>query len=181
MVGEAVVHWGVLSKLNKKRYRVLKNIFVPSIYSCGVTELDHVVLSAHGIFVIETKNYGGWIFGSENDQTWTYTNLKKKYQFVNPLIQNQCHVASRAAFLGLPKTAFHSMVVFVGEAQIKTPMPPNVLTTGVLRYIESKDKIVLTESQLENAWERLSTHDAEMEKRVVRREHLTRLSGRAAR
>jgi restriction system protein len=179
MIGEAVVNWAGLSRLEKSRYRVLKNVFIPSIASDGMTELDHVVVSTHGIFVIETKNYGGWIYGNEHDRMWTRTNYRKKCKFLNPLKQNKGHVDSLAAFLGLPQSAFHSVVFFIGDATIKTPMPPNVLSSGLIGYIEAKRDILLSESQMNSAWTCLSNHDDDMDKRTVRRKHVARLSARA--
>ena len=71
MIGEAAVNWAGLARLDKTKYKVLKNVFIPSLTSEGMTEIDHLVVSAHGIFVIETKNYSGWIFGGEHDHKWT--------------------------------------------------------------------------------------------------------------
>jgi len=176
LIGEVLVNRVALSGLDKARYRSLKNLFIPNLAGDGMTELDHVVLSAHGIFVIETKNYSGWIFGSEHDRMWTRTNYGNKCQFVNPLRQNDGHVNALMVFLGLPRNTFHSVVFFIGEATLKTPTPPNVLTSGLSRYIESKCDILLSESQVNTAWARLSAHDKAMNKRTVRREHVLRVS-----
>ncbi len=52
------------------------------------TQLDHVVVSRFGVFVIETKNYRGWIFGSEKQPQWTQQIYRQKNRFQNPLHQN---------------------------------------------------------------------------------------------
>ena len=46
-----------------------------------------------GIFVIESKNYSGWIFGNERDKKWTQVlaNGDKNY-FFNPILQNKIHI-----------------------------------------------------------------------------------------
>lgn len=180
MIGEAMVNWAGLSRLARTRYLVLRNVFIPSIRGDGMTELDHVVVSAHGIFVIETKNYSGWIFGGAQDRTWTQLHYKKKGKFENPLKQNEGHVNALAAFLGLPHRVFHSVIFFIGEATLKTPMPPNVLTSGLLPYIEARHDILLDERQFADAWKRLSMHDSSQDKRTVRREHISRLSSYAS-
>lgn len=36
-------------------------------------QIDHIEIRENGIFCIETKNYIGWIFGSENQEKWTQT------------------------------------------------------------------------------------------------------------
>ncbi len=181
MVGEAMVNWAGLSRLDKTRYHVLKNLFVPHVSGDGMTEIDHVVVSAHGIFVIETKNYKGWIFGSAQDSMWTRSDYGKKRQFLNPLKQNKLHVDSLAAFLGLPQQVFHSVVFFAGEAKLKTQLPKNVMTSGLFTYIGSKRDILLDPAQVDRVWKTLTEHEASMDKSKVRRAHVDRLSARRQR
>ena len=64
-VGEKVVA-GKLDRLPKDQYRVLNNVTIPT--PKGSSQIDHVVVSVYGIFVIETKNYNGWIYGGENSE-----------------------------------------------------------------------------------------------------------------
>ena len=56
------------------------------------TQIDHIVVSPYGVFVIETKGYKGWILGGENSEYWTQVIYKSKYQFYNPIKQNEGHV-----------------------------------------------------------------------------------------
>ena len=79
-----------LRKLNKRKYKVLNNVLLKT--ANGSTQIDHVVISIYGIFVIETKNYKGLIFGSENDENWTQVIYKNKGKFRNPIKQNYGHV-----------------------------------------------------------------------------------------
>jgi hypothetical protein len=176
MMGEGIVR-RALSRLDRERYRVLHNVFVPS-RTCegGMTEIDHVVVSAYGIFVIETKHYGGWIFGNPADLKWTRTGRGCKRTFLNPLKQNQGHLYALACFLMLPRAACHSVVCFTGDAAFKTPMPPNVITTGLVAFIESKRETLLEDEEVATIWSRLTENDAGMDKRRVRREHVASLS-----
>jgi len=68
-IGELLVrlfaHW----QLNKQTYRRLHNVILNT--PDGTTQIDHVFLSPYGIFVLETKNMSGWIFGSEKQAQWT--------------------------------------------------------------------------------------------------------------
>lgn len=59
-----------------KEYIVLNDIMLKTRY--GTTQIDHVIVSPYGIFVIETKNYKGWIFGHENSEEWKQSLLGKK-------------------------------------------------------------------------------------------------------
>lgn len=53
-----------LSGLPTQSYIVLNDIMLlPTSY--GTTQIDYIVVSVYGIFVIETKNYKGWIIGNE--------------------------------------------------------------------------------------------------------------------
>jgi hypothetical protein len=166
-----------LSRLNPDRYHVLHNVFVPSRSGEGaMTEIDHVIVSGSGIFVIETKHYSGWIYGSPGDSRWTRTNFRHKQSFLNPLKQNQGHINALAFFLDLPRSMFHSIVCFTGDATLKTPMPPHVITTGLRNHIESREGTLLEPVEVVRAWQRLKSHDEGMVKSVVRSQHVARLA-----
>lgn len=89
-IGEKIVA-AILSGLPKQQYRVVNNVMLGTEY--GTTQIDHVVVSVYGIFVIETKNYKGWITGSEFGDYWTKNMYGKKYKFQNPLKQNYAYDA----------------------------------------------------------------------------------------
>jgi restriction system protein len=89
----------------------------------------------YGLFVIETKNMDGWIFGSAKQEMWTQQVFKKKFKFQNPLRQNYRHTRCLAEFLGLDHDLLHSVVFFIGNVDLKTPMPDNALTKGLSNYI----------------------------------------------
>jgi hypothetical protein len=56
------------------------------------TQIDHIVVSNYGIFVIETKNYKGWIMGNEYDEYWRQVIYKRKEKLYNPIKQNYGHI-----------------------------------------------------------------------------------------
>lgn len=58
-----------LSFLPKKEYKVINDLLLQT--GGHSTQIDHVVISVYGIFVIETKYYKGWIYGGENSEYWT--------------------------------------------------------------------------------------------------------------
>src|SRR5262245_65100442 len=78
-------------------------------------QIDHVVVTDTGVFVIETKHYSGWIFGHPNDSHWTQVIYKKKSRFQNPLRQNYGHVKAVQSLFNLPDAAFFPIVVFTGK------------------------------------------------------------------
>ncbi|HDR4441453.1 TPA: NERD domain-containing protein [Bacillus cereus] len=89
-VGEKLVK-RILSKLDPKSYFVLHNVTVYTEYG-DTTQIDHIVIAETGVFVIETKNYEGWIYGNEKSARWTQGIFKKKSSFQNPFRQNYKHI-----------------------------------------------------------------------------------------
>ena len=88
-IGEKVVA-GKLELLPKDQYRILNNVMIPTPQ--GSSQIDHLVVSIYGLFAIETKNYNGWIYGSEHAEYWTQNIFGNKYQLYNPILQNAGHV-----------------------------------------------------------------------------------------
>ena len=147
-VGEAALTVAKKIALDGDVYRDLNNITLPT--ANGTTQIDHIIVSRYGIFVIETKNFEGWIFGDVKQAEWTQSLYGKKYRFQNPLRQNYRHTKALEEFLGLPASHFHSVVCFVGETcKLKTQMPANVICGGPFRYIKSKSEILLADNQVE--------------------------------
>ena len=96
----------------------LYNLYVPK--SDGTTtEVDAVYITAKGIFVFESKDYSGWIFGSDTQKQWmqTFKNGKKQ-PFPNPVWQNDTHIKCLGEFLKW-KIPFFSFVVFSDNCEIK--------------------------------------------------------------
>ncbi len=93
------------------------------------TQIDHILVSRFGVFVIETKDYKGWIFANADKVTWTQVFFRTKFKFQNPPRQNYAHVQAVQELLDfVPSSAIHSVVVFVGDAEFKTEMPIGVFT-----------------------------------------------------
>jgi hypothetical protein len=123
----------------------------------GSTQIDHVVVSRFGVFVVETKNYGGWIFGKPRDKMWTQQIYRRKSSFQNPLRQNYKHVRTLAELAELGDDALFSVIAFVGAAEFKTPMPDNVTgAAGCLAYIRARNREVLSEEQVARVCDRIA-------------------------
>lgn len=138
-----------LRGLNADYYTCFHDLYLPRPDGKGTTQLDHVVVSTCGIFVIETKNYKGWIYGSEKQKQWTQTIYKRKHRFQNPLHQNALHVRALAKFLALERDQLRSIVYFVGDSTFKTELPDNVLDGGLRNHIEQFQTPVLLPPDLE--------------------------------
>ncbi|WP_352338762.1 NERD domain-containing protein [Psychrobacter sp. 16-MNA-CIBAN-0192] len=158
-VGETVINLATWLMLDKHTYHRLNNITLP-LANGGSTQIDHIIVSIYGIFVIETKHYKGWIFGSERQAQWTQSIMGRKYKFQNPLRQNYLHVKTLAELLALDMHYFHSMIVFIGECEIKTAdeLPKNVMKSGMVTYIKDKQNILLTEADVKSIVEQIENN-----------------------
>jgi hypothetical protein len=175
--GEKMVLRG-LRKLDPAQYRVFHDLYLPHPSEQVTTQIDHVVVSPFGIFVIETKNYRGWIFGSEKQPQWTQQIYRRKHKFQNPLHQNKLHVKALMQFLNLPEDHFLSVVLFIGNTEFKTEMPDNVLNDGLPRWIHSHAEPRIVTSTVDQAFSQLSELERTTDRSTASREHLIALKSR---
>ena len=145
-LGESIVNFSVIRKLDKNTYHLLKDVTIPT--EDGTTQIDHILISKYGVFVIETKNLKGWIFGSPTQKKWTQKIYRHTNSFQNPLHQNYKHIKELSKLLNIGEHKFHSIIVFIGESSFKTPMPENVLDRGYTKYIKSKDSVCLLDIEV---------------------------------
>ena len=102
--------------------KFLFNIYIPKENN-ETSEIDVLMIHKKGIFVFESKNYSGWIFGSENQQNW-YQTLPKgrgknhKEKFYNPIMQNHSHIKHLKTFIG-KEIPTKSIIVFSERCTLK--------------------------------------------------------------
>lgn len=159
-LGETVINVAMWLKLDKNVYHRLNGITLPRANG-GSTQIDHIIVSVYGIFVIETKNYKGWIYGSEKQKQWTQSFPNgSKFKFQNPLRQNYLHIKTLADLLGLELSYFHSMIAFIGECELKTrdELPEHVLTGGMVSYVKKKQDEILTENEVKSIVEQINSN-----------------------
>ncbi|MDD5493536.1 MAG: NERD domain-containing protein [Dehalococcoidia bacterium] len=147
IVGELQVNLAAKFFLDKHIYMLFKNVTLPT--EDGTTQIDHVIVSWYGVFVIETKNIKGWIFGSPQQKTWTQKIYRHTNIFQNPLHQNYKHTQTLQAALELAPDKVFSVVIFVGDSTFKTAMPDNVVYAGgYIRFIKSKMQPILSDGEV---------------------------------
>lgn len=169
--GERAVSKSLL-RLDPVTYQTFHDLYLPRPDGQVTTQLDHVVVSPSGVFVIETKNYRGWIFGSERQRQWTQQIYKRKERFQNPLHQNHLHIRALMSFLDLTESSFHSVIFFIGDCQFKTPMPPNVLERGLRQWIENHRDTILSVEQVARIRDSLAKHEQNTDRKAAARQHL---------
>lgn len=153
-IGEAKVAVS-LSALSSKEYRILNNVMLAT--DKGTTQIDHVVVSVYGIFVIETKNYRGWITGGENSEQWIKNMYGKKYPFRNPLRQNYGHVKALQKLLGLDLNCFVSIVAFSSNATIKVKTNKHVIyISKIVKTIKQYREKMISENELDEMVAKIS-------------------------
>lgn len=165
--------------LDRQRYRRLHDVTLRA--ADGVTtQIDHVFLSPFGIFVVETKNMRGWIFGEQQQAQWTQQFHRQRFQFQNPLRQNYRHLKTLEALLGVSPEHLYSVIAFVGNSHFKTPMPVNVTSgMGFVSYIRSFREPVFSVAQVEAMLQTLQVARL-APTRAIRRAHVRQLRERHA-
>lgn len=128
----------------------LMNHFTLKLES-GTTQIDHILISKFGVFVIETKDYGGWIFANPTHRNWTQVVFHVKSQFQNPIFQNFRHVrAVQEKLEFLSPDTIKSAVVFVGGAEFKTEVPPGVFDlSGFVNYLREQTAEIMSHNRMQ--------------------------------
>ncbi|MEH7442643.1 nuclease-related domain-containing protein [Bacillus sp. JJ1122] len=86
----------------------------------GYSQIDHVVLTSYGIFVIETKNYQGTIYGAKDRKTWL---VNGKFKMMNPFVQNYGHIRALTSFIDNKyHDLFFSLVSFTKRCTFKVDL-----------------------------------------------------------
>lgn len=169
-----------LAKLPPEDYKTVNDVMLPTVDG-ATTQVDHVVVSRYGIFVIETKDYSGWIFGGENQRVWTQTfkggrwSGPQKFPFQNPIRQNWRHIYALSDCLGLPHRYFYNVVAFCGDGEFMTEMPGNVMySVDLCAYIRSFGTPIMSDAKVEQILSKLVRIDAGISDEM-RQAHVSRL------
>lgn len=139
--GESKVN-NCLRKFKGKDFARAKDIMLP--FRGKTSQIDNLLISRYGIFVIETKNYTGIIKGRENSPKWLQVfpnSVQNPREFYNPVWQNEGHVKSLQALLteSFPNLRYHNIVVFSNEC-----IPPEIPNVINLKELHSTLKARMT-------------------------------------
>ena len=135
--------------LSADEYFIYHDVYIP--INGDATQIDLLVFSRYGVFVIEVKNYRGVIYGHEFGEEWTQVIHRRKYHFQNPLRQNYKHMKAVADYFNISEDSIYPIVFFTGNAFLKTKMPSNVLYYSklggysyLIKYILQKETLQFT-------------------------------------
>lgn len=153
--------------LLSKEYITLNDVLLPTRY--GTTQIDHIVVSPYGVFVIETKNYKGWIFGHQDSEEWKQSLRGKKrifgwsseqYKLRNPIRQNLSHFkAVRAILRDLGDFTVIPIVAFSDSAVLHITSPNHIVInwSNLRSVIKSYDTPCISPENVQRIVSRLST------------------------
>ncbi|HAF0292611.1 TPA: NERD domain-containing protein [Salmonella enterica subsp. enterica serovar Typhimurium var. 5-] len=149
----------------------------------GYSQIDHVVLTPYGIFVIETKNYQGTIYGGKDRKTWS---VNGKFKMMNPFVQNYGHIKALATLIDSKyEDSFISLVSFTKRSTFKVDLNYRKIASNELivydielsEYIHRKVSVLkiqhkeplLSEDAISTIYDTFS--EADIKDPAVRKEH----------
>jgi len=106
-----------ISKLSSTDYHVINNLLL--MKDNKTCQIDHIVISKYGIFVIESKQYNGYITGNKYDKKWVRHVGRKKIYYENPIAQNYGHIKFLSSFLNTDEKKFINLVCISSRAKLK--------------------------------------------------------------
>ena len=138
-----------LKKLNKE-YKVINDVMIRT--SDGSThQIDHLVISKYGIFVIETKQYNGYLIGNDYDKKWKYKTHRKTYYINNPVHQNYGHIQALKEVLSIEEEKLIPIVCISSNAKLRINSNVVVRITKLLDKIKSyNNQITYNEEEIYN-------------------------------
>jgi len=167
-----------LSRLDPTKYKVINDLMLRT--DGKTSQIDHVVISNYGIFVIETKNYKGWILGDERGQQWTQVIYKRKEKFYNPIRQNYGHVqALKQNLQDYNDLNYIPIVVFSIDAELKVKTDSKVIySVNLLKTIRDYKAESQTDQQKEAIYSKLI--GLNVSEKEVRTQHVAGINQKKA-
>lgn len=137
--------------LDKDVYQTYNNLYIET--SRGIYQIDHIVVSKYGIFVIETKSYKGTISGSYKSNKWTQNIWGNKYSMPNPIKQNKAHIYALKSILPCyAQSGCVSIIAFSSNASLYITTDENtevIYIREILSAIKSYRNILFSSEQVE--------------------------------
>lgn len=138
-------------------------------------QIDHIYINTNGIWVIETKNYSGRIYGNLDDEEWIQVLAygQKKHKFYNPVKQNSTHIRKLSEYLGI-NNIFHNIICFSNNADLSCLSVTNIFVIGNIGSIKTlQTGIELNYEQMEFYYNRLL--ELKNSSRISKEEHISRI------
>lgn len=146
-----------LRSFEKQGAQFLFNCYIPR-ENGRTTEIDVVMIWNSGLYIFESKNYSGWIFGNERNKFWTQClprgkgRSANKQRFLNPIIQNKLHIRCLKELLDSTCPEIHSIIVFSDRCTFR----------DVTTYSYERDVCVIHRNQVKRTVEQINNEVSEM-------------------
>lgn len=161
--------------------KTLSNVYVPKVSGGGTTEIDVIYINQYGIYVIESKNYNGSIYGDDKYDKWVVYYRKSrdgsenKFHFYSPVKQNKTHIKHLSEKLWtIDKKDFHSVVVFTEPFDIKVNSKSDVVMlkdlNSLINKYESGEDTVFSRKEVDKIYNLLKPYTDVSDK--VKKAHL---------
>lgn len=161
----------LLMFLDKEVYHTYNNIYIET--KRNTSQIDHLVVSQFGIFVIETKNYKGIISGSFKSNNWTQNIWRNKYSIPNPIRQNKAHIYALKSILpNYAQSSCVSIIAFSSSATLYVTTDEStevIYIHDILRTIKSFNNIVFSSEQVDKICNTI--YQANIKDKDVRKNH----------
>ncbi len=175
----------VAKDIINKRYFDRRCVFLDNYFKSKngrFVQVDIIAVNRKGVFIFESKDYNGWIFGNGKQQMWTETFYKDKFRFYNPIRQNYGHIQCIKEWLSKKGVKFYSIVVFGGGAKLKNisyiPQSTFIVTTHrlteMLSDIMKKEPDSLSASEIIEVCREINAHKVEPTNEI-RHEHVEKI------
>jgi hypothetical protein len=146
--GEQIVTDLLYRHLNRRKYHFFNDLVLPE--NQGTTQIDHLIVSEYGIFIVETKNMKGYIYGNPYQKTWVQWLSNGKHPFQNPLHQNYKHKKCLEELLKLQSNVYFDIVIFIEGAKFPKGQPDNVFYPNqFIQFVKSQTKTVLSGNEID--------------------------------
>lgn len=141
-----------LSRLQGRDYIVINDLLLPGARG-KTSQIDHLVVSTRGIFIIETKSHSGRIVGNEHSQFWSQYFPSQSHTFYNPLLQNRGHLrAIRRILPDVEAESFTSIVVFTEAWRLDIKAEDMIIERSLLPDRHIKRTLIPSERRERHWW-----------------------------
>jgi hypothetical protein len=136
------------------------------------SQIDHVVIRPNGVFVIETKNLAGKVYGNDSQLEWTQVLAfgGTKNRFYNPVKQNTTHIYFLAKALKQHNIYIPIVIFLRAELYIQTAALVCNGQNSLYQALNSYTGINLTAEQMQNIATQLAEFKANPQ--VTKEEHV---------
>ena len=146
--GEQIVIDLLYRLLSREKYHFFNDLILPE--NQGTTQIDHLIVSEYGIFIVETKNMKGSIYGNPYQKTWTQWLSDGKHPFQNPFHQNYKHKKCLEELLKIKSNVYFDVVIFIEGAKFPKGQPDNVFyPKQFIQFVKSQTKKVLSGNEID--------------------------------